>query len=43
MSYTVTPESYDCVTAAGETIELTHYCYVKDGITYIPMDFAKTL
>ena len=42
-SYTVTPESYDCVTASGEVIELTHYCYVKDGITYIPMDFAETL
>ena len=42
-SYTVTPESYDCVTASGEVIELTHYCYVKDGITYIPMDFADTL
>ena len=25
-SYTVTPESYDCVTASGEVIELTHYC-----------------
>lgn len=23
--------------------ELTHYCYVRDGFTYIPMDFAKTL
>ena len=42
-SYTVTPESYDCVTASCEVIELTHYCYVKDGITYIPMDFAETL
>lgn len=42
-SYTVTPESYDCVTASGEVIELTHYCYVKDGITYIPMDFAEIL
>ena len=43
VSYTVTPESYDCVTAAGETIELTHYRHVKDGNTHIPMDFAKTL
>ena len=30
-------------TGTGETIELTHYCYVRDGFTYIPMDFAKTL
>ena len=37
------PESYECVTGTGETIELTHYCYVRDGFTYIPMDFAKTL
>lgn len=43
VSYTVTPESYDCVTASGEVVELSHYCYVKDGLTYIPMDFAETL
>ena len=43
VTYTFTPESYECVTGTGETIELTHYCYVRDGFTYIPMDFAKTL
>ena len=36
VTYTFTPESYECVTGTGETIELTHYCYVRDGFTYIP-------
>ena len=31
VTYTFTPESYECVTGTGETIELTHYCYVRDG------------
>lgn len=43
VSYTVTLESYDCKVAGGETIELTHYVYSRDGVTYIPMDFADTL
>ena len=42
-SYTFTPESYICKVAGGEDVELTHYCYVKDGLTYIPMDFANQL
>ncbi len=42
-SYTVTLESYDCQIGGGDTMELTHYVYCKDGVTYIPMDFAKTL
>ena len=43
VSYTVTLESYDCKVAGGETIELTHYVYSRDGVTYIPMDLADTL
>ena len=43
VSYLLTPESYDCVKSTGETIELTHYCYVKDGYTYVPMDFFNSL
>ena len=43
VSYTVTPESYICKVAGGEDVELTHYCYVRDGLTYIPMDFANQL
>ena len=43
VSYTFTPESYTCKVAGGEDVELTHYCYVKDGLTYIPMDFANQL
>ena len=42
-SYTITPEEYTCKVAGGEDIELTHYAYVNDGVTYIPMDFADTL
>lgn len=42
-SYTFTPESYICKVAGGEDVELTHYCYVRDGLTYIPMDFANQL
>ena len=42
-SYTVTLESYDCKTGDGKTIELSHYVYLADGLTYIPMDFANTL
>ena len=42
-SYTITPESDVCAVAGGEAITLTHYAYVNDGVTYIPMDFAKTL
>lgn len=41
VTYTFTPESYECVTGTGETIELTHYCYVRDGFTYIPMVLPK--
>ena len=43
VSYTFTPESYTCKVAGGEDVELTHYCYVRDGLTYIPMDFANQL
>ena len=43
VSYTITPEEYTCKVAGGEDIELTHYAYVNDGVTYIPMDFADTL
>ena len=43
MSYTFTPESYTCKVAGGDDVQLTHYCYVKDGLTYIPMDFANKL
>lgn len=43
ISYTVTPESYICKVSGGEDLELTHYCYTKDGLTYIPMDFANRL
>ena len=43
VSYTITPEEYTCKVAGGEGIELTHYAYVNDGVTYIPMDFADTL
>lgn len=43
VSYTVTLESDVCKTAGGQEITLTHYVYAKDGVTYIPMDFAKTL
>ncbi|WP_297232325.1 C69 family dipeptidase [uncultured Flavonifractor sp.] len=43
VSYTFTPESYTCKVAGGEDLQLTHYCYVKDGLTYIPMDFANQL
>lgn len=42
-SYTVTLESYDCQIGGGDTSELSHYVYCKDGVTYIPMDFANTL
>ena len=41
--YTITPEEYTCKVAGGEDIELTHYAYVNDGVTYVPMDFANTL
>ena len=43
VSYTITPEEYTCKVVGGEDIELTHYAYVYDGVTYIPMDFANTL
>lgn len=43
VSYTIMPEEYTCKVAGGEDIELTHYAYVYDGVTYIPMDFANTL
>ena len=43
VSYTITPEEYTCKVVGGEDIELTHYAYVNDGVTYIPMDFADTL
>ena len=38
VTYTFTPESYECVTGTGETIELTHYCYVRDGFTQAEME-----
>ena len=43
VTYTITPEEYTCKVSGGEDIELTHYAYVYDGVTYIPMDFANTL
>lgn len=43
VSYTVTLESDVCKVKGGEDVTLTHYAYAKDGVTYIPMDFAKTL
>lgn len=43
VSYTIMPEEYTCKVAGGEDIELTHYAYVNDGVTYVPMDFANSL
>lgn len=43
VSYTLTPESYVCKVSGKEDITLTHYVYVQDGVTYIPMDFADSL
>ena len=42
-SYTLTLESDNCQVSGGDSIELSHYVYRKDGVTYIPMDFANTL
>ena len=42
-TYTLTLESYTCKVAGGDDLELTHYCYAKDGLTYAPMDFANML
>lgn len=37
------PQGYACTDANGNDVELSHYAYVRDGVTYVPMDFAATL
>jgi len=37
------PQGYACTDANGNAVELSHYAYVRDGVTYVPMDFANTL
>lgn len=37
------PQGYACTDANGNDVELSHYAYVKDGVTYVPMDFASKL
>ena len=37
------PQGYACTDAAGNAVELSTYAYIRDGVTYVPMDFANSL
>lgn len=37
------PQGYACTDANGNDVELSTYAYVRDGVTYVPMDFVNKL